>query len=199
MAVLSKGIKSVQQYFSKQLGRPVGPGESAVKLQDEVAKKVKGRKPKIKVIDERSEMKKAARRKQITLPNPTKRKKSKFEQKIDEDPQILGMAYGPMGVALVGADEYGDSVTRSIKSAKGKRDKTATFMKRSKKKQQKEEFLVGGQARIDANKDGKITGEDFKILRARNKKKKGGVTNAIKKIRGIGMAKGGFKKKTPIY
>ena len=29
--------------------------------------------------------------------------------------------------------------------------------------------------------------------------KKGGVTNAIKKIRGIGMAKGGFKKKTPIY
>ena len=29
--------------------------------------------------------------------------------------------------------------------------------------------------------------------------KDGGVTSAIKKIRGIGMAKGGFKKKTPIY
>ena len=27
--------------------------------------------------------------------------------------------------------------------------------------------------------------------------KEGGVTSAIKKIRGIGMAKGGFKKKTP--
>ena len=50
-----------------------------------------------------------------------------LEQKIDEDPQVLGMAYGPMGVALVGADEYGDSVTRNIKSAQGKRDKTAVI------------------------------------------------------------------------
>jgi hypothetical protein len=31
------------------------------------------------------------------------------------------------------------------------------------------------------------------------KAKKGGVTGAIKKIKGIGMAKGGFKNKTPIY
>lgn len=28
-------------------------------------------------------------------------------------------------------------------------------------------YLTGGQTKIDANKDGKITGEDFKILKAR--------------------------------
>jgi len=50
----------------------------------------------------------------------------------------------------------------------------------------KDKFLSGGQAKIDANKDGKISGDDFKILRAR-KKSIGGM--AIK----------GFKKKTPIY
>ena len=71
--------------------------------------------------------------------------------------------------------------------------------RKEKKNKNKDKFLVGGQAKIDANKDGKISGEDFKILREKNKKKKGGVTSAIRKIRGIGMAKGGFKKKTPIY
>ena len=50
-----------------------------------------------------------------------------------------------------------------------------------------------------ANKNNRIDAEDFKILREKNKKKDGGVTTAIKKIRGIGMAKGGFKSKTPIY
>jgi hypothetical protein len=30
-------------------------------------------------------------------------------------------------------------------------------------------YLTGGQAKIDANKDGKITGEDFKILKAKKK------------------------------
>jgi hypothetical protein len=63
----------------------------------------------------------------------------------------------------------------------------------------KKDFLTGGQAKIDKNKNNRIDAEDFKILREENKKKKGGVTSAIKKIRGIGMAKGGFKKKTPIY
>jgi|9_EtaG_2_1085328.scaffolds.fasta_scaffold38713_2 hypothetical protein len=140
------------------------------------------------IIDEKTEMENAAKRyyQELGVPVPQPRKISKLEQKIGEDPQVLGMAYGPMGVALVGADEYGDSVTRNIKSAKGKRDKTATFMKRSKKKQQKEEFLTGGQARIDANKDGEITGEDFELLK-KNKKRFGGM--AIK----------GVKENPPIY
>lgn len=32
-----------------------------------------------------------------------------------------------------------------------------------------EKYLKGGQIKIDANKDGKITGKDFKILRAKKK------------------------------
>ena len=143
---------------------------------------------KASIIDEKLEMEKAAKRyhQELGVPVPQPRKKSKLEQKIDEDPQVLGMAYGPMGVALVGADEYGDSVTRNIKSAQGKKDKTATFMKRSKKKQQKEEFLIGGQAKIDADGDGKISANDFELLRA--KKKRFG-----------GMAIKGVKENPPIY
>jgi len=34
--------------------------------------------------------------------------------------------------------------------------------------------LTGGQKKLDANKDGKISGEDFKILRGKNNKMKGG-------------------------
>ena len=30
-------------------------------------------------------------------------------------------------------------------------------------------YLTGGQAKLDANKDGKISGDDFKILRNKNK------------------------------
>ena len=33
-------------------------------------------------------------------------------------------------------------------------------------------FLSGGQAKLDVNKDGKITGEDFKMLRGKKKDKK---------------------------
>ena len=33
-------------------------------------------------------------------------------------------------------------------------------------------FLKGGQAKLDVNKDGKITGDDFKKLRSKNKNKK---------------------------
>ena len=36
----------------------------------------------------------------------------------------------------------------------------------------RKKFLSGGQAKLDANKDGKITGEDFKMLRSKKKKKK---------------------------
>ena len=38
----------------------------------------------------------------------------------------------------------------------------------------KEGGLTGGQKKLDANKDGKISGEDFKILRGKNNKMKGG-------------------------
>ena len=33
-------------------------------------------------------------------------------------------------------------------------------------------YLKGGQAKLDANKDGKISGEDFAILRGKKKKNK---------------------------
>jgi len=32
-------------------------------------------------------------------------------------------------------------------------------------------FLKGGQAKLDVNKDGKITGQDFSMLRGKKKKK----------------------------
>jgi hypothetical protein len=38
----------------------------------------------------------------------------------------------------------------------------------------KEGGLTGGQKKLDANKDGTISGEDFKILRGKNNKMKGG-------------------------
>jgi len=33
-------------------------------------------------------------------------------------------------------------------------------------------YLKGGQAKLDVNKDGKISGEDFAMLRNKKKKKK---------------------------
>ena len=33
-------------------------------------------------------------------------------------------------------------------------------------------FLKGGQVKLDANKDGKISAEDFKLLKSKKKKKK---------------------------
>jgi hypothetical protein len=53
-------------------------------------------------------------------------------------------------------------------------------------------YLSGGQAKIDANKDGKITGEDFKILKARKKgmkvqKANLGLLMANKKLAGAGL------------
>jgi len=203
----------ITQQISKILKRPVGLNESALKVQEEVLKKQnragardtskpikslpsdsaalkkkinefnKGVKNKKPVIDERLEMMLGASRSGV---KPTKRKKSRFEKAVDKDPQILGMGIGPMAVGVVAADDYAKDTRKIIKEATAKRDKTATFMKRSRKKDQIEEYLYGGQAKIDANKDGKISGEDFKILRAR-KKSIGGM--AIK----------GFKNKTPIY
>ena len=67
--------------------------------------------------------------------------------------------------------------------------------------------LTGGQKKIDANKDGKISGEDFKILRgARKGMKMGGVSRAkrlakkiskrpIPEIKADAAKKGGMMKK----
>ena len=93
------------------------------------------------------------------------------------------------------------SITQELSKRLGRPvglDESATKVQDELLKKEKK-FLVGGQAKIDKNKNNRIDAEDFKILREENKKKKGGVTSAIRKIRGIGMAKGGFKKKTPIY
>ncbi len=46
-------------------------------------------------------------------------------------------------------------------------------MKEAAEKHSRRKLLVGGQEKIDANKDGKISGEDFKILQERNKKADG--------------------------
>ena len=53
-------------------------------------------------------------------------------------------------------------------------------------------YLTGGQTKIDANKDGKITGEDFKILKARKKgmkvqKANLGLLMTNKKLAGAGL------------
>jgi hypothetical protein len=53
-------------------------------------------------------------------------------------------------------------------------------------------YLTGGQTKIDANKDGKITGDDFKILKARKKgmkvkKANLGLLMANKKLAGAGL------------
>ena len=59
--------------------------------------------------------------------------------------------------------------------------------------------MLSVKAGIDNNPNptqaDRIAGAKMKAKKA----KKGGVTGAIKKIKGIGMAKGGFKNKTPIY
>ena len=61
--------------------------------------------------------------------------------------------------------------------------------------------LKGKQKNIDANKDGRISGEDFKILRSRQRggmKKKmmgGGLTAATKKLKSQGKMGGGMMMK----
>jgi len=148
---------SIAQYFSKILGRPVGRGESATKVQQEALKKLN---------------------------------KSGAMKQTETDPRILKpVKTDPTILEPVKTDP------RILKPVKGKKKSK----KASRGKRPKSIFLTGGQAEIDADGNGVINARDFKILREKNKKKKGGVTSAIKKIRGIGMAKGGFKKKTPIY
>jgi hypothetical protein len=52
-------------------------------------------------------------------------------------------------------------------------------------------MLKGGQKKIDANKDGKISGEDFKLLKERKNLKGGGCAQ----IKGFGKARRPKKKK----
>ena len=51
-------------------------------------------------------------------------------------------------------------------------------------------MLKGGQKKIDANKDGKISGEDFKLLKRKNLKGGG-----CAQIKGFGKARRPKKKK----
>ena len=43
-------------------------------------------------------------------------------------------------------------------------------------------YLKGGQAKLDVNKDGKISGEDFAMLRNKKKKKNSLLVKIVKKI-----------------
>ena len=153
-----KGALSIAQYFSKILGRPVGRGESATKVQQEALEKLNraGARSVSKPIK--------------VLPTDSKMLKRKII-----------------------------SFNKSVKAGKPVIDERLEDLLRKERMKNKKDFLTGGQAKLDKNKNNRIDAEDFKILREENNMKDGGVTSAIKKIRGIGMAKGGFKKKTPIY
>ena len=52
-------------------------------------------------------------------------------------------------------------------------------------------YLKGGQAKLDANKDGKITAEDFKLLKSKKKKNKkpSPMMLAMRDKRNIGASK----------
>ena len=174
-----KGALSIAQYFSKILGRPVGRGESATKVQQEALEKLNraGARSISKPIKSLPTDSKIMKRKIDSFNKSVKAGKRVIDERLEEmlkraatDPAIL------------------KPVARKKKSTRA-----------SRRKRPKSIFLTGGQAKLDKNKNNRIDAEDFKILREENNMKDGGVTSAIKKIRGIGMAKGGFKKKTPIY
>lgn len=57
-------------------------------------------------------------------------------------------------------------------------------------KQEMEKNLVGNQKRIDADKDGKITGKDFAMLRERTKKSEGMEEKILREIEKEGGALG---------
>lgn len=195
LKVQEEVLKKQNRASARDTSKPIKslPSDSAA-LKKKIKEFNKGVKNKKPVIDERLEyllaetrnVPKPTKRPILNITAPKPRKKSRVEKIVENNPGLIGPV-GVVGVAgVVGADRVGKDTRKIIKEATAKRDKTATFMKRSRKKDQIEEYLYGGQAKIDANKDGKISGEDFKILQAR-KKSIGGM--AIK----------GFKNKTPIY
>mgnify|MGYP003627548190 CR=1 FL=1 len=54
-------------------------------------------------------------------------------------------------------------------------------------------YMKGGQAKLDMNKDGKLTGEDFKML-GNKKMMYGGKMNADKDFKGGGKMKNSYGK-----
>jgi len=109
------------------------------------------------------------------------KKKKKFLDLSDEEV----LKYHP-GVHPDDKRIKGD--VRSYQEDFGIKDEDEFFElnKKRKNKLKKEDFLTGGQAQIDADGDGKISANDFKLLRA--KKKRFG-----------GMAIKGVKENPPIY
>lgn len=57
-------------------------------------------------------------------------------------------------------------------------------------------YLKGGQVKLDANKDGKISGEDFKMLRGRKEMKSGGKVVKYQKAQNGIVVKGSDKRKS---
>lgn len=57
-------------------------------------------------------------------------------------------------------------------------------------------YLKGGQVKIDANKDGKISSEDFKMLRGRKEMKSGGKVVKYQKAQNGIVVKGSDKRKS---
>jgi hypothetical protein len=49
-------------------------------------------------------------------------------------------------------------------------------------------YLKGGQAKLDVNKDGKISGEDFAMLRKKKKNKKMVAKKSTPRTKAMGMA-----------
>ena len=57
----------------------------------------------------------------------------------------------------------------------------------------KKKYLKGGQAKLDMNKDGQLTGADFKML-GNKKMMMGGMMNADKDFMGGGKMKNSYGK-----
>ena len=69
-----------------------------------------------------------------------------------------------------GKKSFVDDMAKGIK----KREESPANVERGMGKGYKKGGLAGKQKKLDANKDGKISGEDFKILRGKANKMKGG-------------------------
>jgi len=109
----------------------------------------------------------------------------------------------------------GKPVIRKKKAGKMVKKKSYAAGKMVKKKMMSKGKLVGGQAKLDKNSDGKISGEDFKMMygggmtkkkmmagggvkkkmMAKGKMVKGGATGGKKKakVRGAGIARKGVR------
>lgn len=77
-----------------------------------------------------------------------------------------------------GLRPIGESVKKIIEKIKKEREerqgRDKPIRTQPKLPGMKKGGLTGGQKKLDANKDGQISGEDFKILKAKKNKMKGG-------------------------